>query len=161
MSRCFDPNGRTVYCTSTRVFVGAFACLTLFAIGSDRGWGVAPAAAQQDSAGVASAASGGERVVAPPGVSVPGEDVRKSLDTITTEELLNHTSYLASDALEGREAGTGGGQKAGDYLIEQVRAIGLEPAGPDGQYVQPCGGNMRNVLAKISGSDPQGRRKRS
>ena len=122
---------------------------------SEQGWFVNSAVAQHDPWRRRHLRLLVLRRIVPRGVGVPDEDIRKSFDTITSEELLAHVTYLASDELEGREAGTLGGQKAGDYLIEQVRAIGLEPAGPDGQFVQPCGGTMRNILAKISGADPQ------
>ncbi len=85
----------------------------------------------------------------------PAEPLRNALETITGDELLEHASFLAADALEGRAAGSAGGQKAGDYLIEQLRALGLSPAGTDGEFVQACGPNMRNILAKLPGSDPQ------
>ncbi|GAA0640405.1 M28 family peptidase [Brevundimonas lenta] len=51
--------------------------------------------------------------------------------------LLNeHTRVLASDEFEGRGVATPGEQKTVDYVVEQFRALGLEPGGPDGQWVQ-------------------------
>jgi WD40 repeat protein len=85
----------------------------------------------------------------------PSELLLESLRTITDEDLWEHASYLADDMLEGREAGTAGGQQAGDYLLQRVRALGLEPAGPDGEYFQACGPGMRNILARLPGSDPR------
>jgi len=43
---------------------------------------------------------------------------------------------LASDAFEGRAAGTPGEARTAEYLIGQFKALGLEPGGPHGQYVQ-------------------------
>ncbi|QTN38414.1 M20/M25/M40 family metallo-hydrolase [Cryomorphaceae bacterium] len=43
--------------------------------------------------------------------------------------------YLASDALEGREAGTDGEAAARDYIVSEMEAIGLEPKGSEG-YLQ-------------------------
>jgi aminopeptidase YwaD len=48
-----------------------------------------------------------------------------------------HITYLADDALEGRETGKPGEQKASDYIIGQFKAIGLKPKGLDGTYLQP------------------------
>lgn len=47
-----------------------------------------------------------------------------------------HTRVLASDEFEGRGVATPGEQKTVDYLVEQFRALDLEPGGPDGQWVQ-------------------------
>ncbi len=44
---------------------------------------------------------------------------------------------LASDAFEGRAPGTPGETKTIDYLVDRFRKLGLEPAGPDGAWVQP------------------------
>ena len=53
----------------------------------------------------------------------------------TEQRLRNHISYLASDALQGRESGSTGEQKAIDYLVKEFTAIGLSPAGSKG-YTQ-------------------------
>jgi len=44
---------------------------------------------------------------------------------------------LASDAFEGRAPGTAGEAKTIDWLVAQLKGIGLEPAGPDGSWTQP------------------------
>jgi hypothetical protein len=49
--------------------------------------------------------------------------------------LTTHVQFLADDRLEGRRTGTPGEQKALEYIVEQYRQIGLEPAGSDG-YIQ-------------------------
>ncbi len=46
-----------------------------------------------------------------------------------------HIEFLASDALEGRKAGTEGHRKAARYVAEQFEKAGLKPAGTDG-YLQ-------------------------
>jgi hypothetical protein len=48
----------------------------------------------------------------------------------------SHVQYLADDSLEGRDTGSRGFEKAADYMAEQFRAAGLEPAGVNG-YRQP------------------------
>ena len=44
--------------------------------------------------------------------------------------------YLASDYLEGREAGKIGEDRAGEYLAQRFAEIGLQPLGDDGSYEQ-------------------------
>jgi Zn-dependent M28 family amino/carboxypeptidase len=45
-------------------------------------------------------------------------------------------STLAADDMEGRLTGTAGYQRSADYVVAQLREIGLEPAGPEG-FFQP------------------------
>jgi len=47
-----------------------------------------------------------------------------------------HMAYLASDDLEGREAGTPGYDLAAAYVAERFTEIGLKPAGDNGTYYQ-------------------------
>lgn len=47
-----------------------------------------------------------------------------------------HTRVLASDEFEGRGVATPGEQKTVDYVVGQFQALGLEPGGPHGQWVQ-------------------------
>jgi hypothetical protein len=44
--------------------------------------------------------------------------------------------YLASDYLEGREAGKSGEDMAAEYIISRFKDIGLSPKGENGTYVQ-------------------------
>ncbi|MGA2419860.1 MAG: M28 family metallopeptidase [Candidatus Acidiferrum sp.] len=44
----------------------------------------------------------------------------------------SHVQFLADDALEGRDTGSPGFQKAADYMAEQFQAAGLQPAGVNG-----------------------------
>jgi len=55
---------------------------------------------------------------------------------ISAEDLLRHTTVLASDEFEGRLPGTPGEEKTVHYLVEQFKQLGLEPGNPDGTYVQ-------------------------
>lgn len=59
----------------------------------------------------------------------------KKADKQLIEKLKGHIEFLASDALEGRRAGTAGEQKAVDYIIEQYKGLGIQPMGADG-YLQ-------------------------
>jgi Zn-dependent M28 family amino/carboxypeptidase len=77
-----------------------------------------------------------------------------ALESIHAEALAAHVNYLASEALEGRGAGTRGGHAAGDYLARQYAKFGLRGAAADGGYFQPFAA-CRNVLATLPGSDPE------
>jgi Peptidase family M28/PA domain len=55
---------------------------------------------------------------------------------ITPHAMRAHVSYLASDVMEGREAGTRGYDVAAAYVAAQFEAVGAEPAGDDGTYLQ-------------------------
>ena len=48
----------------------------------------------------------------------------------------SHMAYLADDALEGREAGTEGYEKAAIYVAKEFEKLGLTPAGENGTYFQ-------------------------
>ncbi|PJG49241.1 peptidase M28 [Sphingobium sp. LB126] len=70
----------------------------------------------------------------------------------------SHVQILASDAYEGRGTGKPGYDKAADYVIGQLRALGLQPAGTDG-YRQPVAFVEQVILADGSSArlvGPQG-----
>lgn len=48
----------------------------------------------------------------------------------------SHVEFLANDSMEGRDTGSPGEKKAAEYMVEQFRAAGLQPAGESG-YRQP------------------------
>jgi Zn-dependent M28 family amino/carboxypeptidase len=56
-----------------------------------------------------------------------------------------HVAFLASDALEGRDTGSEGHQKAAAYVAEQFKAAGLAPAGMSG-YLQPVRFTSRTIV---------------
>jgi hypothetical protein len=56
---------------------------------------------------------------------------------IDTLALRAHTYYLAHDLLEGRGTGTRGEHLAAQYIISQLKRIGVSGAGPNGAYFQP------------------------
>jgi hypothetical protein len=76
-----------------------------------------------------------------------------SVASITAEKLRQHVQYLASDALEGREAGSRGGHLAGDYVREHLTALAIPGSGPGGTLDQPFGPGYRNILGLLEGSD--------
>ncbi len=56
--------------------------------------------------------------------------------TITPDRLESSVRTLASDLFQGRAPGTIGEERTIGYLIGRFEALGLEPGGPDGQWVQ-------------------------
>lgn len=61
----------------------------------------------------------------------------------------SHVQMLASDAYEGRGAGTPGHGRAEDYVIGQMKSLGLEPAGTHG-YRQPIAFVEQTILSTQS-----------
>jgi Peptidase family M28 len=55
---------------------------------------------------------------------------------ITPHAMRGHVNFLASDVVEGREAGTRGYDVAAAYVAAQFEAVGAEPAGDGGTYLQ-------------------------
>ena len=47
-----------------------------------------------------------------------------------------HVEALASDRMEGRAAGSPGHQRAADYVVAELRRLGLRPAGTNGYFQQ-------------------------
>ena len=56
--------------------------------------------------------------------------------TTDPQQLDQSVRTLASDLFEGRAPGTVGEQRTIGYLVARFQALGLEPGGPDGQWVQ-------------------------
>lgn len=54
----------------------------------------------------------------------------------SADNIRAHVSFLASDLLEGREAGSKGYDIAAGYVASQFAQLGLKPAGTDGTYFQ-------------------------
>jgi hypothetical protein len=55
---------------------------------------------------------------------------------ITPEELRSYLAVLTADSLEGRETGTIGNIKAGDYIARQFDKMGLPTVGSNGSHLQ-------------------------
>jgi glyoxylase-like metal-dependent hydrolase (beta-lactamase superfamily II) len=60
------------------------------------------------------------------------------------ERWWSHVAFLADDALEGRDTGSPGHRKAAEYVVDQFRKLGLQPAGPDG-FLQPVPLESRTI----------------
>jgi Tol biopolymer transport system component len=81
--------------------------------------------------------------------------------TITTNDVRAIVSYLSSDELEGRLAGSHGAELAADYIAEQMKRIGLQPVGTNTGYFQNYEFNSgarvttnANQLTITSGGNP-------
>jgi hypothetical protein len=61
---------------------------------------------------------------------------RPTAAAISPEDLRTHVYTLAADSMKGRESGTRGNMMATDYIAEQARRMGLQPAGDDGTFFQ-------------------------
>src|SRR5687767_1710787 len=66
-----------------------------------------------------------------------------ALESITAEETLAHVDVLAADSLEGRAAGSRGGQAAARYIETRLGTLGIAPAGEGGRFTQPFYGAYR------------------
>ena len=55
---------------------------------------------------------------------------------ISDKDVLSHITFLASEEMRGREAGTAEEAAAANYIADLFRNYGLDPAGGDGTYFQ-------------------------
>ena len=91
------------------------------------------------------------------------EPLAKLQPVFSADNLMEHVKFLASEELKGRGLGTEELDKAAQYIAEQFKAAGLEPAGDDGTYfqnwIQTVGGKdakeftLKNVIGIIPGTD--------
>lgn len=77
-----------------------------------------------------------ETTAAADAIIADSANLQPALHSITANEVLEHTSVLASDAFEGRAPGTAGEDSTVNYLVRQFKQLGLQPGNPDGTYVQ-------------------------
>ncbi len=62
--------------------------------------------------------------------------IEEAFASITEEEIREYTQVLASDEFEGRAPSSRGEERTIQYLTEQAAALGLEPGGENGTWVQ-------------------------
>ncbi len=72
---------------------------------------------------------------------------------ITVAEIQPVIDFLASDTLQGRDAGTEGGRASATFLSTELLALGLTPQAGD-DFRQPFGQGYQNVIAQLPGSEP-------
>ncbi|HEY3226553.1 MAG TPA: M20/M25/M40 family metallo-hydrolase [Planctomycetota bacterium] len=86
-----------------------------------------------------------------------------ALKLVTEGLLKRHANFLASDALEGRQAGYDGSDKAGMYIADVMKSCGLAPVGDKDAKGNPTYFQVfkirdrvtRNCLGLLEGSDPE------
>src|SRR6188768_3128194 len=64
-------------------------------------------------------------------------EAAKAGEAITADVLREPIAQLSNDKMLGRGPGKPGDPMARNYLVEQMKQIGLEPAGPNGGWMQP------------------------
>jgi hypothetical protein len=72
-----------------------------------------------------------------------------STSTFNGQSWWNYVKVLADDNMEGRDTGSEGLKQAEAYVVEQIKADGLQPAGTNGYY-QPVKLITRRTLEKNS-----------
>ena len=81
---------------------------------------------------------------------------QNSIDTVALSDLQRHLKVIASDAMEGRETGTPGIEKAAVYLETEFKRLGLSPANGKKyrQEYRTPEENLKacNIVAQIEGS---------
>ena len=90
------------------------------------------------------------------------EPLAKLQPVFSAEKMLEHVKFLASDDLKGRGLGTEELDKAAQYIGDQFKAAGLQPAGDDGTFFQIWTQNVgkegklfsfKNVIGIIPGTN--------
>ena len=71
-----------------------------------------------------------------PIILIACEAPQKNTTDIRAEDIKAHVSFLASDSLAGREAGTAYEAIAANYIADRLRDYGLEPAGDNDTFFQ-------------------------
>jgi Peptidase family M28/PDZ domain len=103
----------------------------------------------------------GAQTAAPP--TDKDTPVRAAESALDPEQIGEFDGVLASDAFDGREAGTRGEQRASTYIVSLLQDCpALQPDAPDGSWLQPFEITLHkepavahNVLARLPGSDPK------
>ena len=68
-------------------------------------------------------------------IKISGE-VKKALNQVDTSQIKADIAYLADDKLKGRLPGTEGYQMAVDYVVSQLKALDVKPAGENNTWLQ-------------------------
>lgn len=64
------------------------------------------------------------------------DNVKQALDAVSADKIKADITYLADDKLKGRGPGTEGYQMAVEYVIAQLKAVNVKPAGENGTWLQ-------------------------
>jgi hypothetical protein len=57
--------------------------------------------------------------------------------SVSAADLRQRLAIVAADSMEGREAGRRGATRTAEYLVAELKRLGLVPAGASGSFVQP------------------------
>jgi Zn-dependent M28 family amino/carboxypeptidase len=68
--------------------------------------------------------------------------------TVDPARLANHVRVLAADDFLGRGPATRGEEKTVAYIVEQFRAVGLQPGGPNGSWYQEVPLNQSDIVGR-------------
>lgn len=79
--------------------------------------------------------------------SGPSAEAQTAATQITADYLRARVAELSADDMEGRGPATPGDAKARDYLVQQLKELGFEPGGPNGEWQQPF--DVVGVTAKM------------
>mgnify|MGYP001819900824 CR=1 FL=1 len=94
-------------------------------------------------------------------VNLPSDaDIDEAFASITEEEIRQHVQVLASDEFGGRAPSSPGEVRTIQYMTEQFAALGLEPGGENGSWVQevPMVAMTADPNMRLSISGPGGSR---
>ncbi|MBO5866147.1 MAG: M20/M25/M40 family metallo-hydrolase [Bacteroidaceae bacterium] len=83
----------------------------------------------------------------------PQKYIERGYRTILSRDVQIFVNTLASDSMQGREAGNEGGRRAAEYIVSLLEEWGVEPL-DKGDYLQPFAVDdckMNNIIAMIPG----------
>jgi hypothetical protein len=63
-------------------------------------------------------------------------EVKQALSEVSADKIKADITYLADDKLKGRAPGSEGYQMAVDYVIDQLKAVNVKPAGENNTWLQ-------------------------
>ncbi|MFA6087134.1 M28 family peptidase [Mucilaginibacter sp.] len=75
-------------------------------------------------------------------------EVKQALSEVSADKIKADITYLADDKLKGRAPGSEGYQMAVDYVIAQLKAVNVKPAGENGTWLQKV--RLRKAFIKNS-----------
>jgi hypothetical protein len=87
---------------------------------------------------------------APPAGPAPAPAPSPSGVQITPEHVRGRVYALADDSMRGRATGTPGARMAADFLVAELRRMGVRPAGDDGTYLARVPLVRENVQVEAS-----------
>lgn len=85
---------------------------------------------------VSALACTGRAIDTAPAAVAARDDPDQAARTIGADDMLGRIAALSHDSMEGRDTPSPGLEKAASYLVGEFRALGLEPGGENGSYLQ-------------------------